>query len=274
MSSWRRRLGIVRSLIVYGRPGRQRGLRRMYAPFVAPGDLVFDIGAHVGDRTAAFAALGARVVALEPQADVADWLERRVAGLEEVRVIRDAVGPEPGRARLAVSGAHPTLSTLAHDWTRRIGTRNPTFSGVEWNETVEVEVTTLDQLIRRFGVPSFCKIDVEGFEAEVLAGLSTPLAALSVEFVAGSLEVTQACLDHLERLGRYEYNVILGERRTPHLTRWVDAQGIRHWLDDGADGASSGDLYARRIDAPRTDPTPPSAKPHTAPAARPKPETA
>lgn len=266
MRSLRRRLGIVRSLVVYWRPGRQRGLRRMYAPFVTAGDLVFDIGAHVGDRTAAFSALGARVVALEPQADIANWLERRVGGLDGVRVIRDAVGPEPGRARLAVSGAHPTLSTLAHDWARRIGTRNPTFAAVEWNEAVEVEVTTLDELIRRFGEPSFCKIDVEGFEAEVLAGLSTPLAALSVEFVAGSLEVTRACLDHLERLGRYEYNVILGERRRPHLAGWVDADHIRRWLDDGADGASSGDLYARRC---TTVEAPPESRPQSRPGSRP-----
>src|SRR5690606_17457557 len=58
-------LGITRSLIVYWRPGRQRGLRDLYRPFVAPGGLVFDVGAHIGDRTAAFASLGARVVALE-----------------------------------------------------------------------------------------------------------------------------------------------------------------------------------------------------------------
>ena len=40
---------------------------RLYGQFVRPGDLVFDVGAHVGDRIAAFRRLGARVVAVEPQ---------------------------------------------------------------------------------------------------------------------------------------------------------------------------------------------------------------
>ena len=54
MRTW---IGLARSLFVYWRPGRQRGLRRLYAPFVCAGDLVFDVGAHLGDRSAAFAAI-------------------------------------------------------------------------------------------------------------------------------------------------------------------------------------------------------------------------
>ena len=67
---WRRVerwLGLARSLVIYWRPGRQRGLRELYRPFLCAGDLAFDVGAHLGDRTAAFQKLGARVVALEPQ---------------------------------------------------------------------------------------------------------------------------------------------------------------------------------------------------------------
>lgn len=245
MSRLRRTLGLLRSLIVYWRPGRQAGLRRMYAPFVSAGDLVFDIGAHLGDRTAAFAALGARVVALEPQPNVADWLERRVGAQANVTLVRAAAGAESGHAQLAVSGAHPTLSTLALDWTRTIGERNPTFASVAWVEHIEVPVTTLDALIEQHGIPSFCKIDVEGFEAEVLAGLSVALDALSVEFVAGSLEVTHRCVERLEQLSSYRYMVHIGERRSAHFDGWLTADALRAWLDAGADGASSGDLYAR-----------------------------
>jgi FkbM family methyltransferase len=247
-------LGLLRSLIVYRRPGRQRALRQLYRPFVSPGDLVFDVGAHLGDRSSAFAALGARVVALEPEPGVARWLRRFVGRDPRITIRTEALGPSPGTAHLARSRDHPTLSTLAHGWRERIAEANPGFQGVRWEESVEVPVTTLDALVAEHGVPSFCKIDVEGFEAEVLAGLSRPLAALSVEFVSGSLDVATACLERLQELGSYRFNAIAGEGRNFLWPEWRDAAATRHWLTSGADGISSGDLYAR-LD-PTTPPEP------------------
>ena len=242
MSGW---LGLLRSLVVYWRPGRQHALKRLYRPLVKPGDLVFDIGAHLGDRTAAFAALGARVVALEPQPAVRRWLERIVGLREGVTVSGEAVGRAVGTARLAVSRRTPTLSTLADDWRAKLPEANPTFRNVRWDETVEVPVTTLDVLIERYGVPRFCKIDVEGYEAEVLAGLSEPVPGLSVEFVSGGLEVAVACVRRLEALGSYEFNAIRGERRSFVFDGWQTGESMARWLGDGAGGASSGDVYAR-----------------------------
>lgn len=241
----RRRLGLLRSLFLYWRPGRQRALRHLYAPFVAPGDLVFDVGAHLGDRTAAFAALGGKVIALEPQPELLPWLRRLVGRDRNVVVRAEAVGRDAGTARLAVSDATPTLSTLADDWRERIVHENPTFRDVRWDRFVEVPVTTLDALIATHGEPRFCKIDVEGHEAEVLAGLTRAIEALSVEFVSGSLDVAVACVRRLEALGRYEFNTVLGEGRSFEMPEWRDADTVVRWLESGADGASSGDLYAR-----------------------------
>ncbi len=231
--------------MLYRRPGRQGGLRRLYAPFVGPGDLVFDVGAHVGDRSAAFAALGARVIALEPQPDVRRLLERLTRGSERITVRGEAVGAGPGTARLAISRRTPTVSSLAERWRTTLPRDNAGFQDVRWDEAVEVPVTTLDLLIAEHGVPRFCKIDVEGYEAEVLRGLSRPLAALSFEFVAGALDVAAACLEELTRLGRYEYNAIPGEERAFVSARWMDADEMIAWLGAGAGGAPSGDVYAR-----------------------------
>lgn len=242
MSEW---IGLVRSLLVYWRPGRQRGLRRLYAAFVREGDLVFDIGAHLGDRSAAFAALGARVVALEPQPRTARWLRRIVGRDERITVRQEAVGASRGVEELAVSRWTPTVSTLSESWRVGVAQGNPGFSGVRWEATVEVPVVTLDDLIEAYGVPGFCKIDVEGYEAEVLAGLGQPVPALSVEFVAGQLEVAEACLRRLEVLGTYRYSVVLGEGRDFLFEPWIGAPELLAWLATGADGASSGDVYAR-----------------------------
>jgi FkbM family methyltransferase len=241
-------LGLLRSLLIYWRPGRQKGLQALYRPFVRPGDLVFDVGAHLGDRTSAFAALGARVVALEPQPAVREWLERLVGRSPGVTVRGEAVGAEPGTARLALSRRTPTVSTLARDWPGSLAKRNPSFRGVRWEDAVEVPVTTLDVLIETYGTPRFVKIDVEGWEAEVLAGLTRPVAALSLEFVSGALDVAIACLERLERLGPYEFNAIPGEERSFVHERWLDRAETVAWLTGGAGGASSGDVYARLLE--------------------------
>lgn len=237
--------GLLRSLLIYWRPGRQRGLRRLYAPFVAAGDLVFDIGAHVGDRSVAFAALGARVIALEPQPACTRWLGRVARRHAGIRVIASAAGAKSGSATLAVSRASPTVSTLATDWRRRIGRSNPGFRQVRWEDEITVPVTTLDDLIRAHGRPTFCKIDVEGYEAEVLAGLSASIPAVSFEFVAGTTDIARACITRLGALGDYEYNTIAGEQRRFRFPQWISAPSLDHWLERGAEGIASGDVYAR-----------------------------
>lgn len=244
-ASLRSRLGIARSLVVYWRPGRQQGLRRLYADFIGPGDLVFDIGAHMGDRTAAFQSLGANVVALEPQPTLFRWLQRLVGNRKGVILLPCAAGSKTGEAELAVSEANPTVSTMAHHWRQSIVENNPGFRDVRWEGRIRVPVTTLDALIAEHGVPRFCKIDVEGFEAEVLAGLSRPLEGVSVEFVTGALDLADECVARLGELGDYRYNAIAGEGRRFLWPEWRSPQATREWLDNGADALASGDLYAR-----------------------------
>ena len=262
MREW---LGLLRSFVVYWRPGRQRGLRRLYRPLVDPGDLVFDIGAHLGDRSLAFAALGARVVALEPQPRIAAWLRRLAARNGRITVRPEAVGRAAGTARLAISQRTPTVSTLADRWRARIPAANATFRRVRWERFQDVPVTTLDALIEQYGLPGFCKIDVEGYEAEVLAGLSRPLPRLSIEFVSGCLDVAAACVQRLEALASYEFNAVAGEGRRFVFEAWVPGRRLLAWLDAGAGGVSSGDVYARlaRSLGPKTVQTPQGA--HSAP---------
>jgi FkbM family methyltransferase len=245
MNDLKSRLGLLRSKLIYlWKPFNRRRLRRFYSQFVQPGALCFDIGAHLGSRSRAFLELGARVVAVEPQPRCAAYLQARWAGERRFTLIPKAVGAQPGSATLHINRKNPTISTLAADsWRRAMAAAAARREG--WDHRVEVDVTTLDQLIEAYGLPDFCKVDVEGFEEQALAGLSHPLPALSFEFISFEKTSAIACLRRLMALGVYRFNWSLRERLRLESPKWVDIRSVGHML--GGLGASivSGDIYAR-----------------------------
>jgi FkbM family methyltransferase len=238
-------LGVVRSLrIYYGHPARARAMDRLYAQFIAPGDLVFDIGAHVGDRVASFRRLGARVVAVEPQPDFTRILRLFFGRDHDVAIVPKALGAQAGTARLGISTATPTVSSLSRDWMQTVGT-DRSFAKVRWDRSVEVEVTTLDDLIAAHGEPAFCKIDVEGFEADVLRGLHRPLRALSFEYLPMAHDAALEVLGLVEELGDYRYNYSPIETMRWASDRWLDASELLALLERYRPLGRSGDVYAR-----------------------------
>lgn len=249
MSRTSRIIGVLRSLAIYHAiPLRQRRLRRFYAQFVSPGDLVFDLGAHVGNRTRAFAAMGCRVVAVEPQPDFARLLRLLFGRSSRVEVIEAAVGSQPGHAPLFISERFPTVSTIAAPW-HEARALEPDFSGVQWNRRIDVETTTLDVLIERFGVPAFIKIDVEGSEPDVLAGLTHPVRSLSFEYLPRALEYARACATRLETLGRYQFNWSVGESYDLAAERWMTDTELSAALETAGAQRRPGDVYARLLES-------------------------
>ena len=229
--------------VYYGDPPRDAAMDKLYATLLKPGGLAFDIGSHVGDRIGSFRRCGARVVALEPQPDCARVIRAVYAGDAQVTLVEAACGPKPGRLTLHINSANPTVTTASKDFVKAADGAGG-WEGQRWDKAIEVPVTTLDALIAQHGQPDFVKIDVEGFEADVLAGLSQPLPALSFEFTTIQRDIATQCLDRLMQIGGYTFDIALGESQQLHFGRWISRDAIAAHIEGLPHDANSGDVYA------------------------------
>ena len=178
--------------------------------------LCFDVGANIGERTEAMLAAGASVVAFEPQDECVRALQMRCTPYRRrLRVCDEVLGASPGEVTLH-RRARSTQSSLRADW-----------EGEPAGQT-RVDMTTLDGAIARFGLPYYVKIDVEGYELEVLKGLSRPLQMVSFEYHASpkEFELASACMREVEQLGPAKFNVISSASMKFAFEQWLSADEV------------------------------------------------
>lgn len=243
-----RTAGIARSLVTYYGPiWRRRRMEAFYRQFLQAGDLAFDIGAHVGNRVRVFRRIGARVIAVEPQPDFVAVLRLLYGRDPDVFVEASGVAAGPGEGKLHLSTRTPTVSTFADSWMDDVQI-DRRFQRVRWDSVISVPLVSLDELIARHGEPQFCKIDVEGFEHEVLSGLSQPLAALSFEYIPVAAAQAIACIERTSALGDYRYRHSRVETHRWADGGWLTPQAMIEILGAFPTGDRSGDVYAVRTD--------------------------
>jgi FkbM family methyltransferase len=222
--------------------GEQRRLGlSFYRDLLQPGELCFDIGANAGNRTTLFRELGARVIAVEPQGSCVEELKRRFGDDPAVVIVPSALGSSPGTAEIAVCDEDSTISTMSARWQNE-----GRFSDRAWTRQETVPVTTLDLLIEEHGSPGFCKIDVEGFEKQVLEGLSAPVRCVSFEFTREFLDDARACVALLEALGPIATNASFGESMQL-AGEWVGSDRLFALIEEQPPSRDWGDVYVRAL---------------------------
>ena len=204
------------------------------------GDLFFDIGAHLGDKSKQFLDKNLKAVMVEPLPQCVDQLKLKFKEKTNIEILQKAVGKTTGNMTLEINTKMPTTSTMAKHW------KSGRFSNEKWDQKITVEMTTLDHLIKIYGEPNYIKIDVEGFELDVLLGLSKKVGIISFEFTSEFLDQSINCLNHLEKIGYKKYNFSIGERRK-FFSEWSNIDDLMRQLKSEIqkDKLLWGDIYCK-----------------------------
>ncbi len=182
-------------------------------------------------------------MAVDPQAACARELRRRFKGDDRVHVVEAALAAAPGEYVLHLNRTD-VVASMSTEWMAAVDASGRFGQGSEWTGEQRVFATTLDALIEKYGVPGMCKIDVEGFEPEVLAGLSQPIPCVSFEFTAEVIEQALRCVSLLDDVGSSEFALSFGEELAL-ASDWLSPDAVRDHLRSLTDERAWGDVYAR-----------------------------
>jgi FkbM family methyltransferase len=225
----------------------RKKMRAFFGQFLKPGELVFDIGANMGAFSAVFASLGAKVVSLEPNMDCVRHIQLSYQ-VEKIDVIQAAAGQSNGLIVLNVSDDSDAESSVSQEWMETVEKDDKNRSGI-WKRKCVVPVLTLDTLIAQFGMPFYIKIDVEGFEESVLAGLSAQPRVLSFEFHANFLPAAFRCLDASVFTDGSTFNLVRdaewGYPANFESETWMTKDDLKAALLRLKDTSSQGDVFVR-----------------------------
>jgi FkbM family methyltransferase len=187
---------------------RRISRKKLYAQFIHAGDLVFDVGANIGNYTETFLSLGAKVVAVDPDPRNCAILQRRFGN----RISMESCALGAAELHMCTNTA---LSTLSEEWVDSYQR--------DWGKTTKVPVSTMDVLKAKYGPPKHVKIDCEDYDYAVLCGMSFMPESLSFEFHLERMAIARSCLALLQ--GR-KFNYTIGMDCALQLDHWVDSEDL------------------------------------------------
>lgn len=214
---------------------RRKFRRQFYSTFLRPGDLVFDVGANLGNYAEALCAVGATVVAIEPDPRNLKVLRKRLKS-EHVYIESCALGSSEGTGDLRIASDRVDVSTFCERWVEN--------QNVEWQGTVRVRVRTLDSIANKYGIPKYVKVDAEGYDAEVLRGMSFRPEIVSFEFLPEHMDVARECIRLLPECA---FNFVIEQQSRFELDRWVSSEEILTVLLNLPETVLYGDVFAKSL---------------------------
>jgi FkbM family methyltransferase len=219
--------------------------KAFYKSFINAKDLVFDVGANIGNRVNPLLNIGARVVAIEPQEECVKILNRKFG--DQIKIVPVGLGEKEELKDFFVSDAN-VISSFSSEWIDSV--KNTRFKDYSWEKSIKIQVTTLNKLIEQYGLPKFIKIDVEGFELEVLKGLSLAVDMISFEYtVPEQIQKAIDCINQIEKHNpSIECNYAIGEITEFALEKWQSPAEFKKYIaGEEFIGTDFGDIYIRKL---------------------------
>lgn len=219
--------------------------KEFYSQFLKKGELYYDVGANLGNRIEPVLKIGAKVVAIEPQETCYKFLEKKYGS--RIQLVKKGLGEKEEVKEFFMSGSH-TISSFSRNWIESVK-KSGRFSQYKWDKKKLIEIITLDGLIEKYGTPKFIKIDVEGYELEVLKGLSKPVNFISFEYtVPEQTSLAISCIEQISKIaaGHIECNYSKGESMKWANESWLSADGMIAFIkSEKFEKPGFGDIYVR-----------------------------
>lgn len=188
--------------------------------------LIFDIGANIGNYAQAHLDNTDKIICVEANPYLCSHLRYRFLGNEKVIVVNAAVtSVDNQEVEFFISNAD-TISTMEKSWIT-----DSRFAGKYTWSPIKVMSTTLDALIKKYGVPDLLKLDVEGHELAAIQGLSQKVPELCQEWAEESKDQIIQSVERLKSLGftKFGYTEFDGYLDKPSIyCDWEDL-----WFEQG-----------------------------------------
>ena len=204
---------------IFNRPQKKQQAQEFnfYRSFLPGCELIFDIGANDGHKTIVFKKFAGKVVACDPDPYNIKILRLRFGDQTGIFIEPVAITDHEGECSFYIEQPGSPLNSINPQWKTILEEHNNNrwAEPIQFSDTVlKTKTTTLDALIKKYGIPGFIKIDVEGNEKNVLMGLSHSIDHISFEVLLPEfLNEAITCMDLLIRLNtNYRFNYAVEEK--------------------------------------------------------------
>ncbi len=185
--------------------------------------IAFDIGANIGQTVDELLPNYDKIICFEPNPSLVTVIKNKFFNNDKVTIEELGLSDKTETKKFNISNSH-VVSTFSEDWIN-----NSRFTNVyNWDTSIDVKTTTLDEVIDKYGIPYFIKIDVEGYEYEVLKGLTKLLdnTYFAFEWAEEQYEIVNKTVKYLKELGynnfSYTYQDSLLNLENINWCNWED----------------------------------------------------
>jgi FkbM family methyltransferase len=210
-------------------------------------DLIFDVGCNVGVKTKEYLNEKTKVVCFEPQARCVEYLLSYFKNNENVVIEPIGLDDKIGES-IIYEASHNTISSMSEEFIETV--KKERFKDYQWTNKIIIKTDTLDNMIIKHGTPTYIKIDVEGYELNVLQGLTTPVDIISIEYTPELKNSTLKCIDYVDKLnnGKSLFNYGYREDKEFKFNEWVCKDDITKYITSITDYVFEfGDIYIKLV---------------------------